>query len=500
MKYSKLESFYIFGLTVNQAAATLAAVLIGYQIGLFDDAIVTGTIVMIAVTCFVGAVVTEKTGRRLVLEEEKRPFTILEKPQRISILVSSPESADQLIYFAMLIRRKSSHEPVFPLNVVEGAGDIEEKVARAEKLLSGATVHALSSEIPVNPIVRVDTNFVNAVKRAVSEIRISTVIMEGKTKKNIFAPYISKKINALLMGFSQMLIVLRPVSHFHAVKRLLVVIPPLVENQNGLEAPMTSVKQLAGQLSAGIVLVGEENSVARVFSYMDSIQPSAKVERLALPRWDDLLAHLEKEKKEGDMLALFNARPGQIAWRPALNRLPQTLISRFPRLNLALFYAPTYIEHDYRNLFASRNLLSLFTPETTYFAKHEITLTECLDYLLSRNFSQEKSIKIRDLLSRNNYEGLVELRPGVVLLHSHTEEVEEPVILMGSTAQEFQGTEIPPYAHTAFVLLSPASLPPEGHLKLLALLASFLQPEEVARALRESDSLDSLRRAIRELN
>jgi mannitol/fructose-specific phosphotransferase system IIA component (Ntr-type) len=233
---------------------------------------------------------------------------------------------------------------------------------------------------------------------------------------------------------------------------------------------------------------------------MDSIQPSAKVERLALPRWDDLLAHLEKEKKEGDMLALFNARPGQIAWRPALNRLPQTLISRFPRLNLALFYAPTYIEHDYRNLFASRNLLSLFTPETTYFAKHEITLTECLDYLLSRNFSQEKSIKIRELLSRNNYEGLVELRPGVVLLHSHTEEVEEPVILMGSTAQEFQGTEIPPYAHTAFVLLSPASLPPEGHLKLLALLASFLQPEEVARALRESDSLDSLRRAIRELN
>ncbi|MBN2726892.1 cation:proton antiporter [Candidatus Mcinerneyibacteriota bacterium] len=499
LKYSRLESFYIFGLTVNQAAATLAAVLIGYQIGLFDDAIVTGTIVMIGVTCFVGAVVTEKTGRRLVLEEEKRPFAILEKPQRISVLVSSPESADQLIYFAMLIRRKSSHEPIFPLNVVEGAGDIEEKVAKAEKLLSGATVHALSSEIPVNPIVRVDTNFVNAVKRAVSEIRISTVIMEGKTKKNIFAPYISKKINALLMSFSQMLIVLRSVSHFHTVKRLLVVIPPLVENQNGLEAPMTSVKQLAGQLSAGIVLVGEENSVARVFSYMESIQPSAKVERLVLPRWDDLLSLLEKEEKEGDMLALFNARPGQIAWRPALNRLPQTLISRFTRLNLALFYAPTYIEHDYRNLFASRNLLSLFTPETTYFTKHEISLTECLDKLLSRNFSEDKSFKIRELLSRNNYEGLVELRPGVVLLHSHTEEVEEPVIFMGSTTQEIQGTELSPSAHTAFVLLSPASLPPEGHLKLLALLASFLQPEEVARALRKSDSLTSLRKAIGEL-
>jgi Kef-type K+ transport system membrane component KefB/mannitol/fructose-specific phosphotransferase system IIA component (Ntr-type) len=499
LKYSRLESFYIFGLTVNQAAATLAAVLIGYQIGLFDDAIVTGTIVMIAVTCFVGAVVTEKTGRRLVLEEDKRPFTVLEKPQRISVLVSSPESADQLIYFAMLIRRKSSHEPLFPLNVVEGAGDIEEKVAKAEKLLSGATVHALSSEIPVNPIVRVDTNFVNAVKRAVSEIRISTVVMEGKTKKNVFAPYISRKINALLMNFSQMLIVLRPVSHFHAVKRLLVVIPPLVENQNGLEAPMTSVKQLAAQLSAAVVLIGEESSVERVFSYMESIQPSAKIERRILKRWEGLGVLLETEKKEGDMLNLFSARPGQIAWRPALNRLPQTLISRFPRMSLALFYGPTYIEHDYKNLFASHNLLNLFTHETSYFTKKEISLDECLDHLLPRTFSQEKSVKIKELLKRNDYEGLVELRQGILLLHAHTEEVDRPVILMGSTTQELKGIGLPPSAHTAFVLLSPASLAPEEHLKLLALLASFLQPEEVARALRESPSLTSLRQAIRTL-
>ena len=499
LKYSKLESFYIFGLTVNQAAATLAAVLIGYQIGLFDDAIVTGTIVMIAVTCFVGAVVTEKTGRRLVLEEEKRPFTVLEKPQRISVLVSSPESADQLIYFAMLIRRKSSHEPLFPLNVVEGAGDIEEKVARAEKLLSGATVHALSSEIPVNPIVRVDTNFVNAVKRAVSEIRISTVVMEGKTKKNVFAPYISRKINALLMSSSQMLIILHPVSHFHAVKRLLVIIPPQVENQNGLEAPMTSVKQLAAQLSAAVVLIGEEDSVERVSTYMESIQPSAKMERRALKTWDSLIDVLDKEKKEGDMMTLFSARPGQIAWRPALNRLPQTLISRFPRMSLALFYGPTYIEHDYRNLFASQNLLSLFTQETTWFTKHEISLDECLDRLLSRAFSQEKSAGISGLLKRNEYEGLVELRPGIILLHSHTEDVDRPVILMASTTQEIRGRGLPPSAHTVFVLLSPAALAPEEHLKLLALLASFLQPEEVARALKESSSLSSLTRAIRSL-
>ena len=496
LNYSKLESYYIYGLTVNQAAATLAAVLIGYNIELFDDAVVTGTIVMIAVTCFVGAVITEKAGRRLVLEEEKQPFEVLDKPQRISVLVSSSESADQLIYFAMLMRRKSSHEPLFPLNVVQGAGDIEEKVAKAEKLLSNATVHALASNIPVNPIVRVDTNFVNAVKRAVSEIRISTIVMEAKTKNNAFAPYISKKINALLTSSNQMLVVLHPVEHFNATRRLLVIVPPLVENVSGLEAPMTSVKQLAAQLSVPVAVYGVKQSIERILPYMDSIQPSARIESKSLEKWEELIPVLEAEKKEGDMIGIFSARPGQIAWRPALNRLPQVLITHFPETSLALFYAPTYIEHDYKNLFLSRNLLNLFTEETTYFTKKGISLDTCLEELLLRRFSTEKSEKIKAHLSRGQYEALVELRPGIILLHSHTEEVNTPVILMGASTGGIDAERLRAPAHTVFILLSPAVMPPEEHLKLLALIASFLQPDEIAEALKTSSSLPDLRKKI----
>ena len=36
-----------------QAAATLAATVVGYEIGLFDDAVVNGAIVMILVTCVI---------------------------------------------------------------------------------------------------------------------------------------------------------------------------------------------------------------------------------------------------------------------------------------------------------------------------------------------------------------------------------------------------------------------------------------------------------------
>jgi mannitol/fructose-specific phosphotransferase system IIA component (Ntr-type) len=293
-----------------------------------------------------------------------------------------------------------------------------------------------------------------------------------------------------------MLVVLRPVEHFNATRRLLIIVPPLVENVSGLEAPMTSVKQLAAQLSVPVAVYGVKQSIERILPYMDSIQPSARIESKSLEKWEELIPVLDAERKEGDMIGIFSARPGQIAWRPALNRLPQVLITHFPKTSLALFYAPTYIEHDYKNLFLSRNLLNLFTEETTYFTKKGISLDTCLEELLLRRFSTEKSEKIKAHLSRGQYEALVELRPGIILLHSHTEEVNMPVILMGASTGGIDAERLRAPAHTVFILLSPAVMPPEEHLKLLALIASFLQPDEIAEALKTSSSLPDLRKKI----
>jgi len=49
--YTNAERMLIFGLSNAQAAATLAAVMVGYRVGLLDDTILNGTIVMILVTC-----------------------------------------------------------------------------------------------------------------------------------------------------------------------------------------------------------------------------------------------------------------------------------------------------------------------------------------------------------------------------------------------------------------------------------------------------------------
>lgn len=65
------ERSMIFGLSNAQAAATLAAVLIGHEIimengeRLLNDDVLNGTVVMILFTCVISSLVTERSARRL---------------------------------------------------------------------------------------------------------------------------------------------------------------------------------------------------------------------------------------------------------------------------------------------------------------------------------------------------------------------------------------------------------------------------------------------------
>ena len=69
------ERSMIFGLSNAQAAATLAAVLIGHEIimengeRLLNDDVLNGTVVMILFTCVISSLVTERSARRFALNE-----------------------------------------------------------------------------------------------------------------------------------------------------------------------------------------------------------------------------------------------------------------------------------------------------------------------------------------------------------------------------------------------------------------------------------------------
>jgi Kef-type K+ transport system membrane component KefB len=76
------ESQLMFGLTLSQAAATLAATTVGFDIGLFGEQVVNAVLVVILVTLLIAAVVTERSvsgvgaapaGADMVMTERQAP-------------------------------------------------------------------------------------------------------------------------------------------------------------------------------------------------------------------------------------------------------------------------------------------------------------------------------------------------------------------------------------------------------------------------------------------
>lgn len=114
--YSVDQRRLIFGLSNAQAAATLAAVLVGYNVilgetpdgepvRLLSESILNGTIIMILVTCTIASFETQKGAQSIAraedtdIEEEDT-----ESGERILIPVSNPETVDELIHLSTLIK------------------------------------------------------------------------------------------------------------------------------------------------------------------------------------------------------------------------------------------------------------------------------------------------------------------------------------------------------------------------------------------------------------
>jgi len=63
--FDRSESKLVFGLTVAQAAATLAAVTIGAEAGIFDEDLLSATLVVVLITVVVSSIVTRAAARGL---------------------------------------------------------------------------------------------------------------------------------------------------------------------------------------------------------------------------------------------------------------------------------------------------------------------------------------------------------------------------------------------------------------------------------------------------
>lgn len=326
--YTKNEILMIIGLSIPHASATLAATLVGYEIGILDQTMVNSIILMILFTCIVGPYYVEKSGREIASQEGQVPYAENERPQRILIPMANPSNMEALLDFSMVLRREHSTEPLYPLTVIrEDVTSNVPQVAQAEKMLGHAVLYAAGAEIPVRVLTRIDQSVAHGILRAIAEEQISTVVVGWNPKVTGEEKIFGSILDQVLDQTHLPVFVTHLVKPLNTTRRVFLIIPKNSLLKRSFKGTIKRLKIIVSRLGASlhVIILRDEANLSLYKELIQEIKPHLETTFEFVPNYDTLYNDIFTRLKEHDLTIVLSARKGTIAYRPQLKEIPSRL-------------------------------------------------------------------------------------------------------------------------------------------------------------------------------
>ncbi|MCP3031917.1 cation:proton antiporter [Halobacillus sp. A1] len=346
--YTVKERKLIFGLSISQAAATLASTLVGFEIGLLNQQTVNAVIVMILLTCILGPYFSEKYARKLATRQEQSPQDET-MPERILIPLANPGTMESLMDLGFILKKaKGTEEPLYPLSVVQK--DLKKataEVAHAERMLGHSVIYASGADVPVKLLTRVDRNIGLGIERAVAEERITTIIAGWNGQKVGSQKIFGGIIDNFLEHTYQRSLITKIQHPLNMTERIIMIIPNNVAFKPGFDDSISIIKDIAVQLNASLKGYVVKDNLDTYQSVSDRIRPGIQIDLCSAESWESLYEENLQDIKNNDLVILVSARRGTVAWHPELERLPK-ILADMSRGSLIVFYPTEMKEADIR--------------------------------------------------------------------------------------------------------------------------------------------------------
>jgi len=342
-KYSSTQRNVIFGLSSAHAAATIAVILIGYNLGVVDENVLNGTIILILITCLTGSFVTANAGKRLVVTESVKLPEITNLHERILIPVIEPEQKEALFDFAILLHQKRKENPVYLLNVVHDDDEVKEKVVQVNMDMEKAIRHAAETDTRIQLLTRVDINMTSGITRVVKEMLISDVIIGWDEKSSntttgfLFNSLFGSATQNILDSVMETVYVCRFKQPVNISKRIILIVAENAEFETGFIYFVKKIALITNQLSARIVMYSSQKTQLAFEKEMRRLRNAAEVRYKPFSP-DAENEFFSKNISQDDLIVIAGARKSTISYNPVFEHLPGKLVKLFPENNIILLY------------------------------------------------------------------------------------------------------------------------------------------------------------------
>ncbi len=341
------ERRLIFGLSNAQAAATLAAILVAYNIilgttaegepiRLLGETVLNGTILMILVTCTIASFVAQKGAANIALTQETNNESETDEvEERILIPVNSIELAEELINLSTTVKTKSAHSKLYALNVIASESSSEESDRNARKILDKAASIAAATDNELKGLLRYDLNIVNGITNVVKEHKITDIILGLHIKKGISDSFLGNLTEGILTRCNTTTLIYKPYQPLSTIKRHLVILPERAEREIGFPFWLVKIWNIAINTGAPLVFYAPSTTL----NYIKTIHSKHPVEAVfnIFNDWADFLI-LSREVRNDDNLVIVLSRKDHASYHSSMSRIPHYLNTYFQLTNFILIY------------------------------------------------------------------------------------------------------------------------------------------------------------------
>jgi Kef-type K+ transport system membrane component KefB len=348
------ERQLIFGLSNARVGATLAVVLVGYNvilgetasgepIRLLNEDVLNGTILMILITCIVSSFVVEKAARQIaLLEGVKKPVPDGETGDKILISLAYQDTVNHLVDLGLLLQPDKKKAPLYALHVVNDREPARTGEAAGKKMMEMAMQRATATDNTILPIARFDLNVSNGILNTIKEHQIRDIVIGLHRQADEGLAFFGEVTEKIVEGTSESVYIYKPLQPINTLNRIVVAVPPNAEYEKGFTHWLRRVTNIAMETSVPLVVYANEATMKLLTSINDRNKNQVNVSFSLFEDWDEFLVFTREVKKD-DLFVIISSRKGYLSYNPGIDRLPKYLVRYFADNSYIIVY-PTQIE------------------------------------------------------------------------------------------------------------------------------------------------------------
>ena len=336
----------IFGLSNAQAAATLAAVMVGYNvitgtdangepIRLLNESVLNGTILMILVTCTIASFAAQKGAHNIAAQDISDKEENKKESEHILIPVSNEKTVEELVNLSLAIKSPQNKNGLFALKVIDNHHSDEKALKQSRRVLQTAVNTAAATDTRMKDLLRYDLSVSNAIASVVKEREITDLVVGLHKEKDIPAAFLGHIVESVLAESSVSTFIYKPAQPISTVRRHLIIIPELAEKEIGFNQIIFRLRNVTQNTGAATVFYGSEATLNALKKLL--AKKSGEASYIEFNDWDDFLIVFRDIKPDDTMWIILSRKEG-LSYAPAMARIPKYLNKYFQANSFVLAY------------------------------------------------------------------------------------------------------------------------------------------------------------------